>query len=156
MSGSLFWLKKNTSQKGEQLSQIWAPDEWLVLAFFKIEFWNFQNKLSSWGGLNGAIKCNVFNWEDFAKCTKLGKMKVPLCILFVSWVRDMKLWLLCSFILYSKLLTLLKIDLLIFTKSLKQGCSQNFTILTLKTKIWWIMVPSFYLITPLLHFKWSS
>ena len=68
--------------KGEQLSQIWAPDEWIVLAFFKIEFWNFQNKLSSWGGLNGAVKCNVFNWEDFAKCTKLGKMKVPLCIFF--------------------------------------------------------------------------
>ena len=43
-----------------------------------------------------------------------------------------------------------------FTGQLKQRCSQNFTILTLKTKIWWIMVPSFYLITPLLHFKWSS
>ena len=46
---------------------------WLVLAFFKIELWNFQDKLSSLGRLNGAVKCNVFNWEIFAKCTKLGK-----------------------------------------------------------------------------------
>ena len=34
--------------KGEQLSQIWMPTKWLVLAFFKIELWNFQDKLDLW------------------------------------------------------------------------------------------------------------
>ena len=84
----LFSIK---NQKGEQLSQIWNADNWLVLAFFMIELWNFQDELGIffafflWSPLDTKKKKSCLNklkcWEASRNCESSSSWKFHNSIL---------------------------------------------------------------------------